>query len=108
MPEESVKILQDAETAAAQRLEEARLQIEEKETEAKRIGEARIIEAEARARAELAELKRSVQQNAAVEAANLVSNMENKKAAIRAKAESAMDKAAAFIVERIVRDEWQA
>jgi len=106
MLQEAMKTLQEAEEAAKHMLEEAKLRAAKKAEDAKQVGEKRVIEAGQRAEAELAELKRAVQQKAASAASGLVSNMENKKAAIGAKAEGAMHKTAAFIVERIVSDEW--
>jgi len=108
MLQEAMKTLQEAEAAAKHMLEEAKLRAEQKTEDAKREGANRVTEAEQRAQMEIADLKRQVQQKAAETASSLVSNMENKKAAIGAKAESAMHKTVAFIVERIVSDEWRA
>ena len=51
---------------------------------------------------ELAELRRQADEKAMTEAEGLSKETENKKAALRAKAEARLEKAAALVVERIV------
>jgi len=55
-----------------------------------------------KAEAELTELRRKADEKAKADAVQLAENTENKKAALRARAESRLDQAAMLIVERIV------
>jgi len=104
MLKDTIHTLLEAEEAAKRLLDEARLRAEEQIEDAIHTGRAKVEEASAKAEAEVADLMRTVQQKAQESASGLVSNMENKKAAIGARAEAAMHKAAALIVERIVTD----
>ena len=53
-------------------------------------------------REELAELSRQVDEKAKAQAETLAAQLENQKAALRAKAGGKLDQAAALVVERIV------
>ena len=65
-------------------------------------GEQMIADALKKAESELAELGRQADEKAKASVLALAENNENRKAAMRAHAEARADKAAAFIVERIV------
>ena len=70
--------------------------------EAKAAAQATIEEAEKKAQEELRELVRKADEKATADARELALNTENKKAAMRVKAESRLDQAAGLVVERIV------
>ena len=90
--EETVRrMLADAAAEAKQRLSDARSE-----------GEQMVADAQKRADDELAELGRQADAKAKADVLELAGNNENRKAALRARAEARTDKAAAFIVERIV------
>ena len=55
-----------------------------------------------KAEAELQELSRQVNDKAKQESERLAADLENQKAALRARAEGKLDEAAALVVERIV------
>jgi len=65
-------------------------------------GKAAIDAARAKADSELLELRKQADEKAKVNAQELSDDLENKKAALRAKAETRMEKAANLVVERIV------
>lgn len=65
-------------------------------------GEAVIKAAKQKAVDELRELGRKADEKAAADAVSLAGSTENKKAAMRARAESNLDRAAMIIVERVV------
>ena len=58
--------------------------------------------AQAEADSELAELRKQADAKAMTEAGELSTETENRKAALRARAEARLEKAAALVVERIV------
>lgn len=90
--EEKVRqMLADAATASKQRIADARSE-----------GERILADALKGAENELAELNRQADAKAKADVMELAGNNENRKAALRARAEARADKAAAFIVERIV------
>ena len=90
--EETVRRMQaDAASAAKQRLAAAREE-----------GEQLVAESLRRAEQELDELGKAADEKARADVIALAENNENRKAAMRAHAEARADKAAAFIVERIV------
>ena len=90
--EENVrKMLADAAAASKQSIADARSE-----------GERILADALKRADSELAELGRQADAKAKEDVLELAGNNENRKAALRARAEARADKAAAFIVERIV------
>ena len=99
---DAIKSIGDAEEKArlailtAQR--EAALAIEQVENE----GKATVAATVSRAKNEIAHLKRASDAKVAENAKELVSNTANRRAALRARAESRLDKAAGMIVERIV------
>lgn len=90
--EETVhRMLTDASQAAKQRLADARAE-----------GEKAVAEALADAENELAQRNREAESKVKADVLELAGSNENRKAALRARAEARADKAAAFIVERIV------
>lgn len=70
--------------------------------EAEAAGEESIKAAEKRAEEELRELRRKSDEKATEDAGELARSTENKKAALRVKAEAKLDSAAMLVVERIV------
>ena len=65
-------------------------------------GRTALAEAEKKAAAELAELRSKSDEKAKEDARQLASDTENRKAAMRARADARLEKAAALIVERVV------
>lgn len=66
-------------------------------------GEARLREAAEQAEAEVKQLLREVNERAMAQAAERASSTENKKAVLEVRAERNMDRAAALIIEKIVK-----
>ena len=85
------KIVAGAESKARQMLEDAENR-----------GKAALSAAGEKAERELAELKKQSDSKAVSDANALSGDIENKKAALRARAESRIDRAAELVVERIV------
>jgi len=104
MFQEAIVTLQEAEAAAKLMVDEAKFRAGTAIEAAEQAGANKVREREQVAADEVAAMMREVQQKARGSASDLASNMENKKAAIGARAETAMHKTAAFIVERIVSD----
>jgi vacuolar-type H+-ATPase subunit H len=104
MFQEAINILLEAEVSAKLMLDEAAARAETQIEDARQTGTAKVAAATENAESEVAGLMRAVREKAQESASGLVSNMENKKAAIGARAEITMHKAAALIVERIVND----
>ncbi len=73
-------------------------------SDAQAAGKAAIEAAGAKADSELAELRRKADEKAMTEAGVLSGELENKKAALRARAEARLGEAAALVVERIVNN----
>lgn len=71
--------------------------------EAEAAGKAAVEAADAKADSELAELRRQADEKAMGDAGELSRELELKKAALRAKAEARLEKAASLVVERIVK-----
>ena len=71
-------------------------------TDAESAGKAAVEAAAAKAESELVELRRQSDEKAVKAANELSQELENKKAALRAKAEAKLDQAAKLVVERIV------
>lgn len=89
--ENARKIVADAEAAAKQLIAEAEIG-----------GKASVQSAVKKAEQELIELKQKTEAKAAADVDDIKSANENKKAVLKAKAESRMEQAAALVVERIV------
>ena len=88
----------DAKAAVANAEAKARQML----ADAENAGKASVEAARAKADGELGELRRKADDKALTEASGLSNSMENKKAALRAKAEAKLEEAAALVVERIV------
>lgn len=99
---EAMKTINEAEEKARQMKAEAVAAAKKAVANAENAGLEAARAAKSRAQAESAHLLKSVEQKAEEEAQELAMNTENKKAAMRAHAESRMDEAASFIVGRIV------
>ena len=89
--EQARRMRADAAAAAKQRLADVR-----------ESGERLVAEAIRRSAEEIGELARQSDEKAKTDALNLAGSNENRKAVLRAKAESNADKAVSLIVERIV------
>ena len=100
---DAIKTISDAEDKARLAILAARrdaaLAIEQVEKE----GQETVSATVARAKNEIAHLMRASDAKAAEDAKELVSNTANRRAALRARAESRLDKAAEVILERIVK-----
>lgn len=81
---------------------DAAVQAKKRLADAKADGEALVAETIKKAADEIDAMTAKVEDSFRAKAAERASGTENKKAVMRAKAESRMDKAAAFIAERIV------
>jgi len=103
MSQEAMKRVGETEETVRQMRREAEAQAQQAIEAAVQTGEAKVAEAVRRAEAECVQMMQEAEQASAKGAVALASNTENKKAAIRARAESAMPAAVDRIVERIVR-----
>jgi len=101
---DAIRNISDAEEAVERTKAEAISQAKKALSDAEKAGEKLVADAIARGESESVQLIKNVEKQAAVKAAEVASNTENKKAAMMAHAESRMDEAAAFIIERIVTD----
>ena len=99
---EAMKSIAAAEERVRQLKSENASDVKRKIAEAIADGEALVAEAVRKADAELALVNASAVSKAKESAQGLAGNSENRKAEMRARAESKMDKASELIVERIV------
>ena len=99
---EAIKTITEAEEAARRLKAEAAAEAKRMIGEAKAAGQEALDAAEKKANEELRELRAKADEKATADAKELAAGTENKKAAMRVKAESRLDKAAQLIVERIV------
>ncbi len=99
---EAMEALTAAEETVRRMRADAAVEAKQKLTAAREKGEQMVSEAMQKAKNEISELSRQSDEKAKADAVTLVGNNENRKAAMRARAESKAEKAAAFIVERIV------
>lgn len=99
---EAIETISDAEERAKQMKQDALAAAKAAEAEAAAEGKTSLRAAEDKAAAELAELRKKSDEKAKAEAERLYSETENKKAAMTARANARMDKAASLIVERVV------
>jgi vacuolar-type H+-ATPase subunit H len=99
---EAMKSISEAETEARGAKVEAQQNAKKALDEAGRAAKARMDEAVVLADSEIKELMRAAEQKAQTKAIELSQSTANRRAAMRAQAESRLDQAAAFIVERIV------
>ena len=102
MPFEAIEALEQAETTVRNMLSDAAAQAKQRIASVREEGERSVEEAVRKADAELAELSRGADEKAKASARALADNNANRKAAMLAKAEARAEKAAAFVVERIV------
>ena len=102
MFQEAIKAITEAEERAKQIRQEAAAIAKQAIEDATLTGEAKVRDAIGKAEAECAGMMREAEEKAAKDAGDLASNTENKKAALRVRAESSMSKAVALITERIV------
>lgn len=99
---EAIANIAAAEDKAKAMIAEAEAKAKQMILEAENEGKAAVEAACFKADDEVAELRKRTDKKAAEDAEEIASGSENKKAAMRAKAESRLEKAAALVVERIV------
>ena len=99
---EAIKSISAAEDEARQAKLSAQENAREAIEAAEKKGKDSVASSLARAESEIAHLIRTADQRAAEQAVELASTTANRQAAIRARAEGRIDKAARLIVERIV------
>lgn len=99
---EAITEITRAETDAKAAVASAEAKARQMLADAENAGKASIEAACSKADGELSELRRKADEKAMTEASGLSNAMENKKAALRVKAEAKLEKAAALVVERIV------
>ena len=99
---EAMETLAAAEETVRRMLADAAADAKQKLADARSQGEQMVADALKKADDELAELTRQADAKAKEDVLELAGSNENRKAALRARAEARADKAAAFIVERIV------
>jgi len=99
---DAIKSIGEAEDNARRAKQDAVLSAKRTAEEAERQGRETVAATIVRAEAEVKHLKTASDQKAAESARELLSTTANKRAALRAKAESRLDAAAGIIVERIV------
>ena len=99
---EAMETLAAAEETVRKMMAEAAAASKQSIANARSEGEQILADALKRAEGELAELNRQADAKAKADVLELAGNNENRKAALRARAEARADKASAFIVERIV------
>ena len=92
----------DAEAEAKETVSRAEAKAKQMIADAESAGKAAVAAAEAKAEGELVELRRRSDEKAVAEAGKLSKELENKKAALRARAEARIDQAASLVAERIV------
>ena len=99
---EAITAITEAEERARQKKADAAADAKRKIAQAISDGEAAVEAAAGKADAEIAGRMRTAEEKAKADASELAGSNENKKASMRARAESRLDKAAELIVERIV------
>ncbi len=99
---EAITAISEAEENAKRMKAEALAAAKAAEAAAQAEGRAAVEAAEKKAAAELAELRAKSDETAKEDARQLASDTENRKAAMRARADARLEKAAALIVERVV------
>ena len=99
---EAMETLAAAEETVRRMLADAAAASKQSIANARNEGEQILADALKSAESELAERNRQADAKAKADVLELAGNNENRKAALRARAEARADKAAAFIVERIV------
>ena len=99
---EAILAITKAEDKTRQLRNDAQAEAKRLIAQAQEDGEASVLAAAKKADEEIAELMRKAEEKAKADASELAQSNENKKAAMRVKAEKRLDKAAELIVERIV------
>lgn len=99
---EAMKIISEAEETARHRKADAVQEAKRTVAQAQSLAAEAIEAAHKKAAEELGELSRNAAEKAKADVIELAGNTENRKAAMRAHAESKLDDAARLIVERIV------
>ena len=99
---EAILAITEAEEKARQLKSDAAARAKQMLADAKTAGEEYLNAAVKKAETEIAGLTKKAEDKAKADATELAQSNENKKAALRAKAETRLDKAADLIVERIV------
>lgn len=99
---EAIKIIGEAEEAARRRKTDALQEAKRTVAQAQALASEAVEAARRKAAEELAELSGKAEEKAKADAVELAGNTENRKAAMRAHAETRLDDAAKLIVERIV------
>lgn len=99
---EAITAIEEAEASARRMKAEAAAAAKAAEAAAVEEGGLALESARKKAAAEVRELRAKSDEKAKHDAVELASDTENKKAAMRARADARMDKAAALIVERVV------
>ena len=101
---EAIAAITGTEEKVRQMKAEAAAEAKRSIAQAQASGEEAIASAIKKADAEIAELMKKAEEKAKADASGLAQSSENKKAAMRAKADARLDKAAELIVERIVNN----
>lgn len=99
---EAITAITEAEERARQKKADAAADAKRKIAQAVSDGEAAVEAAAQKADAEISAKMRQAEEKAKADASELAGSNENKKASMRVRAESRLDKAAELIVERIV------
>ena len=99
---EAITSITEAEALAKTAVVQAEAKARQMLADAEAAGKAAVEAAAAKAESELVELRRQSDEKAVKAANELSHELENKKAALRAKAETKLDQAAKLVVERIV------
>ena len=99
---EAISNISQAEAMAKSQVANAEVRAKQLAADAESAGKLAVEAACTRAETELAELGRQVDEKAKAQADKISAELENQKAALRAKAEGKLDQAAALVVERIV------
>lgn len=99
---EAITTISEAEEQARQMKVQAQADVRAALAEAEAEGKRALAAAEEKAARELVELRTKSDEKAKADAVQLASDTENRKAALRARADARMEKAAALIVERVV------
>lgn len=99
---EAIKTISEAEETVRRRKAEAQQEARRAIAAAQAAADAALADARAKAADELQGLVKTADEKARADALELAGNTENRKAAMRVHAESRLDEAARFIVERIV------
>ena len=99
---EAISRITQAEAEARAAVAAAEQEAKQMLSDAQSAGKASVEAACAKAEGELRQLGRKAEEKLGEDAGDLNRDMENKKAALRARAEARLEKAAALVVERIV------